>query len=143
MMSKSFSILLVAAILLQSMLGGLAAAGTICLGGGHEHPPTAASDRCELDCSHASETTSLPSPVAESHDDCSCVDLELSVSDLLATLPRLEMKALPDALLASVARVTLPLADWTVRPCLSHVPRGFDPGGTQRIADLSTTRLLI
>ena len=33
-----------------------------------------------------------PTPVGEPHGDCSCVDLELSISELLTPLPRLDAK---------------------------------------------------
>lgn len=140
-MVNASSILLAAAIMLQSLLGGIAAAGTICLGGGHEHPQDAISASCELDCSHATGRTQLPAPVAETHGNCGCVDLELNVSELLTTLPRLEAQLLPIAFLLPIPQATLSIADLGAGPCLSDVPSWFDPGGTQRIAHLSTTRL--
>ena len=142
-MTKPFAILLVGAVLLQALFGAVAGAGTICLGGGHEHPQDAATESCELDCNHATQRTPLPAPVGEPHGDCSCVDLELSISELLTPLPRLDAKALPDALLMPVEQVTVSITDWSYRPSPPHVPKWFNPCGTQRIADLSTTRLIV
>ncbi|MBX2850300.1 MAG: hypothetical protein KTR15_00975, partial [Phycisphaeraceae bacterium] len=93
--------------------------------------------------SHASDRGPLPTPVGEPHGDCSCVDLELSISELLTPLPRLDAKVLPDAMLVPVELVTISVSDWAYRPGPPHVPKWFDPGGTQRIVDLSTTRLIV
>jgi len=141
--TKAFSILLALAVVFQSLLGGLGAAGTICLGGGHEHPAGDITQSCELDCSHASSFMVLPAPVEDNHTSCSCVDIELSVSEQLTTPPRLEVNAVPEVLLLPIAQVTLPLVDWGSSPWSSHAPSWFDPGGIQRIADISTTRLIV
>ena len=142
-MPKPFAILLVGAVLLQSLFGAVAGAGTICLGGGHEHPQEAATESCELDCSHTGQRSPLPVPVGEPHSDCSCVDLDLSISELLTPAPRLDAKVLPDALLVPLELVTVSVSDWAYRLSPPHVPKWFDPGRTQRIADLSTTRLIV
>jgi hypothetical protein len=142
-MPKPFAILLVGAVLLQSLFGVVAGAGAICLGGGHEHPQDAATENCDLDCSHANRSMPLPAPVGEPHGDCSCVDLDLSIAELLIPLPRLDTEALTDVLLPPVELVAITLLEpeYLFRP--KPVPKWFDPGGTQRIADLSTTRLIV
>ena len=127
----------------QSLLGGLAAAGTICMGGGHEHMVEDVAQSSELDCSNASSSMMLPAPGEDDHADCSCVDIDLAISALLTTLPRREANAVPDGLLLPVTQVTILLTDRGLSPCPSHPPKWFDPGGTQRIADISTTRLIV
>ncbi|MFK7789813.1 MAG: hypothetical protein AB8C95_10025 [Phycisphaeraceae bacterium] len=140
-MSKAFAILIAVAISLQSLLGGVAAAGTICLGGGHEHPAEASSKSCSLDCSHASSETSLPTLVDEPHDGCGCVDLDLSITEFVTTLPRYEALTAEGALLSPLAQSVLPPAQWSSRPTLSPVPKWFDPGDARHLAVLSTSRL--
>ncbi|MGB1125844.1 MAG: hypothetical protein ACPG4Q_11615 [Phycisphaeraceae bacterium] len=142
-MPKPFAILLVGAVLLQSLFGAVAGAGTICLGGGHEHPQEAATESCELDCSHATQSMPLPAAVGEPHGDCSCVDLDLSIAELLTPLPRLDAKALPDVLLPPVELFAITLVEPGYLLSPPPVPKWFDPSGTQRIADLSTTRLIV
>lgn len=127
----------------QSLVGGLGAAGTICLGGGHEHPIEDVAQSCELGCSHASSFIVFLAPVEDNHTGCNCVDIELSISELMTTLPRLEANAVPDVFLLPVTQVTLPLIDWGASPWRSQPPKWFDPGGTQRISDISTTRLIV
>ena len=142
-MPKSFAMLLVGAVLLQSLFGAVAGAGTICLGGGHEHPQDAATESCELDCSHATQRSPLPALVGKPHGDCSCVDLDLTIVELQMPAPRLDAKVLPDALLLPVELVTVSVSDWAYRLGPPHVPKWIDPGAAQRIVDLSTTRLIV
>lgn len=141
LMTKPFAILLVGVVLLQSLFG--AVAGTLCLGGGHEHPGEAATTSCELDCGHASGRTPLPTPVGEVHADCSCVDIDLSISELLSPAPRVESISIP-ALLPEFYELTVAVQiDWEPKRFLSPMPSWFDPGGAQRVTHLSTTRLIV
>jgi hypothetical protein len=142
-MPKPFSILLIGAVLLQSLFGAVAGAGTICLGGGHEHPEEAATASCELDCSHATGSTSLPSPVGEAHADCSCIDIDLSVSELLSSVPRSDNTSVPALLPGSTELPLIDQLDWQPKRYLPPTPSWFDPGGTQRVSHLSTTRLIV
>ena len=142
-MPKPFAILLISTMLLQSLFGTVAGAGTICLGGGHEHPEEAATTSCELDCSHATGSTSLPSPVDEAHADCSCIDIDLSVSELLPTVPRSDNASVPALLPDSSELPLVTQLDWHPKQFVSPVPYWFDPGGTQRVSHLSTTRLIV
>lgn len=137
------SILVAAAVMFQSSLGTVAGAGTICVGGGHEHPEEAASKSCELDCGHASVRTLFPSLVEENHNDCSCVDIDLSISELLTRLPRVESTSTPALLLATSEVMLLGHSDWGPTRFLPPVPSWFDPGGTQRVTHLATTRLIV
>lgn len=142
-MPKPFAILLVGAVLLQSLFGAVAGAGTICLGGGHEHPVDAKTTSCSLDCSHASGRTSLPAPVDEAHGDCSCVDIDLAISELLSPAPRGDSSCIPLLLPESIDLPLIALVDWQPKRYLPPVPAWFDPGGTERISHLSTTRLIV
>lgn len=143
MSTKSFSILLAAAVMIQSLLGGIAGAGTICLGGGHDHPEGDIAQSCALDCSHASLLGSLPSPVMENHSNCSCVDIDLSISELLTTPPRFDTEAVSNDILFAAEPMLIPLIDWGWTSSCSHLPKWFDPGTARRNLDLSTTRLIV
>lgn len=143
MSTKAFSILLAIAVVIQSFLGGIAGAGTLCLGGGHDHPEGDIAQSCELDCSHASSLGSIPSPVMENHSDCSCVDIDLSISELLTTPPRFDTYTVSDATLLSAEPMLIPLVDWGWASSCSRIPKWFDPGGTQRVANIATTRLIV
>ena len=142
-MPKAFAILLVGAVLLQSLLGAVAGAGTVCLGGGHEHAEEAETTSCGLDCSHASGRTLLPAPVEEAHTDCSCVDIDLSVSELLSLVPRGENGSIPALMPVFTERPLIAQIDWQPRRFIPPVPSWFDPGGTERVFHLSTTRLIV
>lgn len=142
-MSRSFSILLAAAILLQTMLGGLAGAGTICLGGGHEHPQEAATSSCALDCSHAASMGVLPAAVADVHRDCGCIDIDLSFDDFLSVLPRFDNSVTPAAMPAPADTLLPMISDCHARRPIQLTPKWFDPGGSHRVAFLSITRLIV
>ena len=137
------SILVVAAVVLQSLFGTVAGAGAICLGGGHEHPEEAVSKSCELDCGHASGRAPFPSMVEESHNDCSCVDIDFSISELLTALTRVGSTSTPPPLLVTSEVMLVGHCDWGPTRFLRPVPSWFDPGGTQRVTHLATTRLIV
>jgi hypothetical protein len=82
MFQKLTTILLLTAIAVQAIFGGLNDSVAICLGGGHEHEATEVVVHCEFECSHHSE---WPTPIVEGEDveDCSCTDVEISLITLL------------------------------------------------------------
>ena len=142
-MSRSFSILLAAAILLQTLLGGFAAAGTICLGGGHEHPQEAATSSCAIDCSHAAFTGVMPAAVEGAHGDCGCVDIELDFDDFLSVLPRSDSTLTPAEMPALVETLLYSDRDLATNHLIQSYPKWFEPGRAQRAACLSSTRLIV
>lgn len=144
-MPKPFAILLVLAVLVQSLFGAVAGAGagTICLGGGHEYSAVAETSHCDMDCSHASGHSLLPAWVQEAHADCSCSDLDLSISKLLAPIPSQNESAIPELM---SERYELPLVlvfDGQPKRLLPLLPSWFDPGAMRCVSDLSTTRLIV
>jgi hypothetical protein len=86
MFPKLTTILLLSAITVQAVFGGLQNTISICLGGGHEHDVAEEIEHCSMECSHHS---SWPSPIAEVEDidNCDCTDLELTLITLLS-VPR-------------------------------------------------------
>ena len=80
------TILLLSAITVQAVFGGLENTVSICLGGGHEHDVAEVIEHCELKCGHHSN---WPTPIAEGEDidNCDCTDLELALITLLS-VPR-------------------------------------------------------
>lgn len=136
-------------IILLALVTGLnsLAVGTgqfvLCLGGGHEHGP-AESEHCESACAHSDDWPMPSIPVAD-EEHCDCTDIAIATADLLV-LPRVD-----DATVVSPLRVMALPVDWM--PSLADAgvgPRGpprspswFDPRGEQRLAVLSSFRLLI
>ena len=89
MFQQFTTILILSAITLQGVFGGLQNSVSICLGGGHEHhaqETAEVAEHCDMECSHHS---TWPTPIASDVDidDCACTDLELSLVTLLA-IPR-------------------------------------------------------
>ncbi len=86
MLQRYTTILLLTAITVQAVFGGLQDTVSICLGGGHEHDVAEVVEHCEMECSHHSE---WPSPISEDEEshDCECTDLELALIALLS-VPR-------------------------------------------------------
>ena len=84
MFQQLTTILVLTAITLQGVFGGLQHSVSICLGGGHEHEIAEVAEHCELECTHHS---SWPTPISSDIDieDCACTDLELSLITLLST----------------------------------------------------------
>ena len=80
MINRAITILLLSAIAVQAVFGGLQDSVSICLGGAE------ITEQCEMECSHHSN---WPTPITDSEDidDCKCTDLELSLIMLLA-IPR-------------------------------------------------------
>jgi hypothetical protein len=86
MFQRMTTILLLTAITVQAVFGGIQDTVSICLGGGHEHDVAEVVEHCEMECSHHSD---WPSPISETEDieDCACTDLELNLIALLS-IPR-------------------------------------------------------
>ena len=141
MRSKLTTLIVLAAITLQGVFGGLQGSVVICLGGGHEHAPTEVVEHCDLECSHHAE---WPTPVSDDQhtDDCGCTDFELGLIVLLTT-PRVGDRdlELPAAVLAVVPEV---VAEWSTPPTCPPPRVGLtDPGGLQQRAVLRGTRLQV
>lgn len=142
-MPKSFFILLATAILMQSMLGSFAAAGAICLGGGHDHSQETTASSCALSCSHAVSTGVMPTAVEDVHDDCGCVDIELAFDDFLSILPRVDSTLTPAAMPARIEILLYADREVATNYLIQIGPKWFDPSGTERVARLSTTCLIV
>ena len=140
MIPKFTSYLLLAAIMIQGVFGGLHDNVQVCLGGGHQHEVEEVVEQCALACSHTSDWAT-PS-TSEDIQDCSCTDLEFGLVVLLTT-PRdndLAMKFVslaPSAIELSVD---------------NHAPRAWrgppllyddDIGMMHRIAVIRSTRLRV
>jgi len=105
MFNRVITILLLSAIAVQAVFGGLQDSVSICLGGGHEHEIAEIVEQCEMECSHHSN---WPTPITDSEDidNCKCTDLELSLIMLLA-IPRDSDNA--------------PTFTWLFSPTLTHI----------------------
>ena len=140
MLPKFTTYLLLTAITIQGVFGGLQDSVSICLGGGHEHEVEEVVEQCTLACSHTSDWVT-PS-TSEDIQDCSCTDLEFGLVVLLTT-PRVNDHAMkfvsfaPSAIELSVD---------------NHAPRAWrgppllhddDIGMMRRIAVIRTTRLRV
>jgi hypothetical protein len=78
------SYIILVAITIQGVFGGLQNSVSICLGGGHEHAIAEVVEQCEMECSHHSD---WPTPITSNKDidNCDCTDLELGLITLLST----------------------------------------------------------
>ena len=100
MIPKFTTYLLLTAITIQGVFGGLHDNVQVCLGGGHQHEVEEVVEQCALACSH---TTEWATPITtEDIQDCSCTDLEFGLVVLLTT-PRDNALDLQFVSLASVA----------------------------------------
>ncbi len=128
-------------IALHAVYGGVGGVGVLCLGGGHEHLPAEDVASCERVCEHGAGRI-LPAADPASAEDCDCVDAEFSVSEF-SSLPRTDECPAPSFELAQVdAWVVTTMGasvSWTGPP----TPAWFDPAGAQRLALVSSTRLLL
>ena len=86
MFSKLTTYMLLSAIAVQAVFGGLQNTVSICLGGGHEHKIAAVAqlEHCNHECSHHDQWAT---PVTENEDvdGCACTDLELALINLVTT----------------------------------------------------------
>ena len=143
MRPNPFPILLAAAMVIQSFLVGVAGAGTLCLGGGHVHPEQDSAPGCALDCSHAATTLSLAAPVTEPHPDCSCVDMDLSMSDPSVAPPRVELIAPVDVGLFPAKPLPVSLFARASAAFSARAPAQFALADRPHRATLATTCLII
>lgn len=142
MPQRSLAILLTMLVGIQALLGGLNGAAVMCFGGGHEHELAEAASGCELACEHA-EGWPGPVPGGDHGDDCGCVDIEIGLVELLS-LPRSDSESTHVVFVQPTpAWVVIELGhgvSWTGPPM---PPAWFDPGGTQRLTIISSTRLIL
>ncbi|MFT4593439.1 MAG: hypothetical protein ACI9JK_001151 [Phycisphaerales bacterium] len=84
MLSKLTTYMILSAIAVQAVFGGLQSTVSICLGGGHEHEVAEVVEHCSHECSHHDQWVT---PVTEDQDvqGCACTDLELALIDLVTT----------------------------------------------------------
>ena len=153
------TLILLAAIALQGIFGGLKDSALICLGGGHEHDTSQIVERCETVCSghsdeshhahhshhvHHSHHTEWPEPTSTDDDQSNgcCTDLELPLIVLL-THQRTQAKPIVDLppLPAIIALRQDPVEAFYQNEHASIFKE--DPGGLKRITRLKTTRLII
>ena len=139
MITNLTTYLLLAAIAIQGVFGGLQESVSICLGGGHEHEVAEVVEHCEFECAHHS---TWPTPITSNEDieNCDCTDLELGLIVLL-TIPRTQDNAIiiSPALLSSVPFVEQTiLTSWCGPPLLDD-----DLGMMHRIAVIRSTRLRV
>jgi len=140
-MNRLLAIYLAMLVAAHALVGGAGGAAVLCFGGGHHHTP-AEESHCQSTCSHdPSWPFSLP---ADDHDDdCGCTDIEITASELIATL-RADHGASHtwDAVLE---------ADWKLvradaglnQPGPPRPPPLLDPGGYQRLAIVASVRMTI
>ena len=128
-------------IAMHAIAGGAGGVAVICFGGGHQHAPSE-SDHCELACDHDSSWP-LPVPADEHEHDCGCVDLELTVAELLS-VPKGHDTAVPFP-------VSVPVQSWSTVLVEAEAgargppraPPRFNPGVSQRLAIVESVRLII
>ena len=139
MLPKFTTFLLLTAITIQGVFGGLQNSVSICLGGGHEDEVEEVVEQCMRACNHTSDWVT-PS-TSEDIQDCSCTDLEFGLVVLLTT-PR-------DNDLAMIVVALAPAIELSVN---NHAPRAWrgppllhddDIGMMRRIAVIRTTRLRV
>jgi hypothetical protein len=140
MFPKLTTILLLSAITVQAVFGGLQNTVSICLGGGHEHDVAAVIEHCEMECSHHS---SWPAPIAVGEDiyNCDCTDLELALINLLS-IPRDDDTTTSlalDFLFVSAPIVTIDAPCNTTWLAVVDYP----PVQRQQLVVVRTTRLLL
>ena len=139
MITNLTTYLLLAAIAIQGVFGGLQESVSICLGGGHEHEVAEVVEHCEFECAHHS---TWPTPITSNEDieNCDCTDLELGLIVLL-TIPRTQDNAIiiSPALLSIVPFVEQTIStSWRGPPLLDD-----DLGMMHRIAVIRSTRLRV
>ena len=139
MFQRLITILLLTAIAVQAVFGGLQDNVSICLGGGHEHEVAEVIEQCEMECSHHSQ---WPTPVTsnEDIDNCECTDLEFALINLLS-IPRDNEKT--STLLLAFLPISIPIiaACSCENSWLAIVD--YPPVVRQQLIVLRTTRLLI
>ncbi|MCA9294536.1 MAG: hypothetical protein KDA20_12055 [Phycisphaerales bacterium] len=139
MTRRACAIILLAAVMLQAILGGLGTVATFCLGGGHhEHA------QVQLDhhgpCDHHHDDLALVDADHDHGHDCGCIDIDLALTELVSTRGRDTAPAI-----APAGNEPSTLHAYDTRAPDRPMPRlaDEDPGGRQRLAVVSSTRLLI
>ena len=141
MLPKFTTCMILMAITVQAVFGGLQNSVSICLGGGHEHEVTEVVEQCELECNHHSD---WPTPISSSVDidDCGCTDFEFGLITLLST-----SRTHDNVFLCTI--LTIVANDFTLDTTTPLVWRGppdnqiDDFGMMNRIAVVRSTRLRV
>jgi len=140
--NRPLAIFLTMLISFQAVYGGLDGAVVLCLGGGHEHEQSETPGLCELACGHENVITG-PVSTDQHGDDCACVDIEVELVELLS-LPRVDCDSMQSIFAQPTpAWIVAELGhglSWTGPPAMPH---WFDPSGSQRLAIVSSTRLIL
>jgi len=149
---RPITILLIATLVAQSLLGLASGSVLLCLGGADSHGSEEAQEAatCVIECGHQAVAsiqarTPVSEPASHCDDGCGCTDLELTMPAWYASSPT---QSESDGL-ASHCEASPPiLADGLVlADLLASVPgvrdAGDDPVQSARGASLRTTRLLI
>jgi hypothetical protein len=131
--------IVLAAIAIQGVFGGLQESVSICLGGGHAHEVEAVVEHCEFECAHHS---TWPTPITsrEDIDNCDCTDLELGLIVLLTTT-----RVQDSVLIYTPALFTIvPFVEQNNSQSWRGPPQYDDDlGMMQRIAVIRSTRLRV
>jgi len=143
MSHRLIAILALFAVLAQAMLGGLSGNVGICLGGGHEHTSDEVVSECDLACNHDAGVSLSASHDDESHnEECPCTDVELELADQLITLRDVHQHAQPMTWASAITRIASE-CDRVISRRGPPLKRIDDPGGSQRLAIIASTRLLL
>ena len=139
MITNLTTYLLLAAIAIQGVFGGLQESVSICLGGGHEHEVAEVVEHCEFECAHHS---TWPTPITSNTDieNCDCTDLELGLIVLL-TIPRTQDNAI---IISPTLLSVIPFVEQTISTSWRGPPLlDDDLGMMHRIAVIRSTRLRV
>ncbi|MBT4531173.1 MAG: hypothetical protein HOC27_08200 [Phycisphaerae bacterium] len=141
MFQRLTTILLLSAITIQAVFGGLQDTVSICLGGGHEHEVAEVVEHCEMECSHHNDWVT-PITKGEDIDNCKCTDLELTLI-MLISVPRDKDEAPPASL--KLEFLTIPSLIVTLQPTLTAwvAAPDYPPILRQQLAVVRITRLLV
>ena len=142
MFQRLTTILILTAITVQAVFGGLQNSVSICLGGGHEHSVAEVVEHCDMECTHHG---TWPTPIASIEDvnDCACTDLELSLISLLTNIRKTHECNL---ISTSFEYNFVYLFDAQPQCALQGLPENstFDiPAKRQQLVALRSTRLLL
>jgi hypothetical protein len=134
--------LLLIAIAVQAVFGGLQNTVSICLGGGHQHEVVEVVEHCDFECSHHS---SWPAPITNETDidNCDCTDIEFSLISLLST-PRDNDDSSAELALAFLT-FPIPLVIENNLPIDRFITIDDYPGAAKQLqlVVVRTTRLLV
>jgi hypothetical protein len=147
MFSRFTTFILLGAITLQCVFGGLRGSVIICLGGGHDHGGLVEVDEqplqgdvCCTGCTHSEWPAS--SSQTDHLDMCDCTDIELGLVTLLVPPRTLSGE------IDTSSPAAMPISS-LVRPLVHDAWRGpplilrGDPSAARRLACLRSTRLIV